>query len=101
MLQNKKDVDILSTVTHAHFTPDFIFNAERGFNIAAAFTAYDSNPEPIMDERYGTIVFNHYYWGKQPDGTYGAGRKSFPSRPCNDEELGFEGNNSKFYPLYE
>ena len=73
-MQNKKDVDILSTTTHAHYDPDYIFTNKKGFNIAAAFTAYDSNPEPILDETYGQLVFNHYYWGMQPDGNYGAGR---------------------------
>ena len=53
VLQNKKDVDILATTTHSYYNPDFIFDKSKGFNIAAAFTAYDSNPEPIDDERYG------------------------------------------------
>ena len=102
VLENKKDVDILATTTHSHFTPDYIFDHTRGFNIAAAFTAYDSNPERIDDERYGKLVFNHYYWGQQPDGTYGSGRKPFGYHPCTDEELGFAGKEkSKFFPIYE
>ena len=64
MLQNKKDIDILATVTQSHFDPDYVFEYQKGFNIAAAFTAYDSNPEPIYDDTYGELVFNHYYWGK-------------------------------------
>ena len=63
VLENKKDIDILATTTQAHFSSDYIFDKDRGFNIAAAFTAYDSNPEPIDDPRYGELVFNHYYWG--------------------------------------
>lgn len=100
VLKNKKDVDILSTVTHAHFDPDYIFDFQKGFNIAAGFTAYDSNPEPIDDPRYGELVFNHYYWGKQPDGTYGAGRRPFEYRNCTDEELGFKEGKAKFFPIY-
>lgn len=55
VLINKKDVDVLSTLNDLHFTPDDIFNYSNGLNIAVAFTAYDSNPEPILDPTYGTI----------------------------------------------
>ena len=79
VLKNKKDVDILSTISDSQFDPDYLFNFEKGFNIAAALTAYDSNPEPILDETIGELVFNHYFWGPQPDGGYDSGRVAFPS----------------------
>ena len=55
VLINKKDVDVLSTVNDLHFSPDDVFSYENGLNLAVAFTAYDSNPEPILDPTYGTI----------------------------------------------
>ena len=63
VLVGRKDVDVLSTVNDLAFTPDDIFDYSKGFNLAVAFTAYDSNPEPILDPTIGELVFNHYEWG--------------------------------------
>ena len=68
VLINKKDVDILSTVNDNFFTPDDVLNYSNGFNIAASFTAFDSETEDILDPTYGEIVFMHYYWGTQEGG---------------------------------
>lgn len=101
VLINKKDVDVLSTVNDRFFTPDDqITYSDNGFNIAAAFTAYDSDTEYILDATYGELVFKHYFWGLQPDGVYRAGRERIKSfRNCTKDELGVHGNqtNSKFY----
>ena len=40
-LIHKKEVDIISTTNQMHFSEDYIFSAENGFNIAVAFTAHD------------------------------------------------------------
>ena len=63
VLINKKDVDVLSTINDNFYTPDDIINSENGFRVAAAFTAFDSNKEVILDPTYGELVFKHYYWG--------------------------------------
>lgn len=68
VLINRKDVDVLSTVNDNFYTPDDVINFDNGLNIAAAFIAFDSNPEPILDPTYGELAFNHYYWGVQEDG---------------------------------
>ena len=104
VLINKKDVDILSTLNDNFFTPDDVIDYKSGFNIAAAFTAYDSETEDILDPTYGEIVFMHYYWGVQEDGQYKAGRRRIDSqRKCSQEELGFGDNpkDSKFNPSNE
>ena len=76
VLVNKKDVDIMSTINDNFYTPEDVLSYKSiGFNIAAGFTAFDSETEDILDPTYGEIVFNHYYWGEQEDGTYKAGRK--------------------------
>ena len=53
VLKNKKDVDILQTTADSEYDPDYVFDYKKGFNVAAAFTAYDSNPEPILDDTIG------------------------------------------------
>ncbi len=65
----KKDVNILTTINDMFFTPDYVFSYEtNGFNFAAGFTAYDSNPEPTLDPTYGSLLFYHYRWGMPEDG---------------------------------
>ena len=108
VLWNKKDVDVLSTVNDNYFTPDtpgyIIDYKTNGFNIAAAFTAYDSETEEILDPTYGELVFKHYYWGVQEDGNYKAGRKKIASmHKCTPKELGLGDDikESKFMPTNE
>ena len=57
---SKKDVDILSTINDNYFTPDHVISYKNGFNIAAAFTAFDSGMEEILDPTVGELVFMHY-----------------------------------------
>ena len=64
VLLNRKDVDVLSTTNDRFFTPDDVINYEdNGFNIATAFTSYDTSEEDILDPSFGELVFKHYYWG--------------------------------------
>ena len=102
-LIKRKDVDILSTVKDMHYSPEDEFSYKNGFNFAVAFTAYDSNPEPILDPTYGEIIFNHYEWGPQPDGSYMTERRRINSHTCSREELGLDGDpdKAKFLPVYE
>ena len=80
VLINKKDVDVMSTINDNYYTPDDVITYKNtGFNIAAAFTAYDSETEDILDPTYGELVFMHYAWGEQADGTYANGRKRIES----------------------
>ena len=101
----KKDVDILSTINDGAFDADFVFDYDSGLNFAFAFTAYDSNPNPILNETIGNIQFNHYKWGvDEATGAYGTGRQKVESQhDCTSEELGIDGNpaNAKFLPIFE
>jgi len=63
ILINAKDMNVLSTINDMYYSPDDEFTYDNGFNIAVAFTAYDTNPEPILDPTIGEVVFNHYRWG--------------------------------------
>jgi len=53
----KKDVDILSTLNDNYFSADYVISNKNGFNIAAAFTGFDSETEDILDPTYGELVF--------------------------------------------
>lgn len=68
VLISRRDVDIMSTVDLNKFTPDDVFSFKNGFSIAIALTAYDNNPEPVLDPTYGEIVFHHTFWGPDDDG---------------------------------
>ena len=100
----KKDVDILSTINDGAFDSDFIFDYDSGLNFAFAFTAYDSNPEPILNETIGRLQFNHFRWGADNDeGVYKVERNKIDSQhTCTGEELGLEGDraNAKFLPVF-
>ena len=50
----------------------------NGFNVAAAFTAYDNESENILDPSYGELVFNHYWWGSE-GGSFESGRRRVES----------------------
>ena len=68
MLFERKDVDVLQTLEMNTFADDYKFTFQNGFNLAVAFTAFDDEPEPILDKSYGEIVFLHSYWGETEDG---------------------------------
>ena len=63
----KKDVDIMSSIQSNYFDDSYIFGYEDGLNVAVAFTAYDSETEPILDKSYGELLFRAYEWGYDPE----------------------------------
>ena len=94
----------MSTINDNFYTPDDEMNyKENGFNIAAAFTGFDSETEDILDPMYGELAFMHYYWGIQADGNYTSGKKMIKSHKCTPEEIGLNeddaGKTSKFMPI--
>ena len=52
----------MSSTQSGYYDDSYVFSYEQGFNIAIAFTAYDSETEPILDRSYGEIVFREYEW---------------------------------------
>ena len=67
------------------------------------FTAYDSNPAPILDPTYGELLIRYTRWGENPDGTFYDEFVDLPTHPCSKEELSLnkDGNreNSRFYEI--
>ena len=52
-----------------NISKDFIVShATSGLNLAIGFTAFDDNPDPILDKSYGRLVFNVYEWGYEKSG---------------------------------
>ena len=99
----KRDDDILQTVQYLALTDQDEFTFDQGLNIAVAFTGYDSDTEQFDDPTIGQVVFNHYKWGENPDGSYSSGRYPIKSHTCTPAELGLEGDPalSKFLPINE
>jgi len=64
----RKDVDIMSANQKNFYTEDHIFDHSQGLHFALAFTAYDNNPEDILDPTYGNIEFTTYEWGTDEQG---------------------------------
>ena len=45
------------------YDPKSVFSSQSDhFNLAAAITAYDGDPDPIEDETYGSVVFKRKIW---------------------------------------
>lgn len=66
-----------------------------------AFTAYDSETEPILDPKIGKVVFKAYEWGPDPEtGVFYSRRDEIPSHMCSREELGLDGESSQFLPIH-
>ena len=99
----RRDVDILQTVKYLALTDRDEFNFDQGLNIAVAFTGYDSDMELFDDPTIGQVVFNHFKWGENADGSYSSGRFPIKSHSCTRAELGLEGDSaqSNFLPINE
>ena len=52
VLIQRKDVDVTTSVKNLHFDDSFVFEAKNGFNVAVAFTSYDSEREWILEPAY-------------------------------------------------
>ena len=99
----KKDVDIMQSLENKALSTADVFSNDRGLNFAIAFTAYDGETEPILDKKYGEIVFNEYKWGEDADGSFFAEYNRLPMHTCSAEELGTTGDDNSqatFFPLY-
>lgn len=74
VLVNRRDVDLITMTSSNALSGTDVFDSSMGFYLAAAFTAYDDETEPIDDPTVGELVFNHYKWGADKDGSLFAGR---------------------------
>lgn len=103
ILIHKENIDILTTINENALTSEDQFTYRNGFNVAVAFTAYDSETEWALDPTYGELVFKHNTWGENDDGTFFSNRETKQSHICSQEELGLteDKTNAKFFPIEE
>ena len=62
VLIERSEYDVVVESFEYNFDQNNQFGLDDGFAIAAAITAYDSNENPIEDERIGTIQFYLKRW---------------------------------------
>ena len=94
--------DITTSFVEYFYTQDTRFPQEiedlefPNFQIAFGIAAFDNDPEPIDDPRYGRVLARIDRWGYE-----GERNIELPVHRCSDEELGLNENkqNSRFYPL--
>lgn len=97
---NRKDVNIVYSVRDSYYTDTDTFSGTEGFNIAVAFTGFDSVKENILKREYAQIKFNYDVVIVTEQGLdYEV--IEMPSHPCTDEELGLQGANSEFMPIQQ
>ena len=53
----KKDVDVMTSTMISYFDETQVFDHSQGLNLAIAFTAFDNEPEPILDKSIGELIF--------------------------------------------
>lgn len=82
VLIDKMDVDLLETNLALALTDDYVFEYKNGLNFAIAFTGFDDNFELFDDPTIGQVVFNHFKWGENADGSTKSGRYLVQHHSC-------------------
>ena len=59
VLISRKDVDIVLSVRENYFDDNEKFAGRQGFNIAVAFTGFDTIRESVLLPRFANIVFEY------------------------------------------
>lgn len=91
VLFDRADVNILTAKKDLYYTDDDIFSYKNhGFNLAVAFTEFNTKTAFELPPEYGKLVFNTYSWGADPvTGKIFTERKEIAStHPCTARELG-------------
>ena len=66
-MNTKRYIDIKKTSTLHYWNEDYIFNQEKGLELAVAFTAFDGSSDNKLDKSFGELVFVSYEWGKDKE----------------------------------
>ena len=88
ILITKSEVDTLTSTNIAYYDDDYVFDHAKGFFIALAFTAWDNEPENILQPEIGEITFIVDEWGEDEKGEYYWNQTKLPTHTCTVEELG-------------
>ena len=65
----KKYIDVKTTMNYNYISSNYVFDAEKGLDMAVAFSAYDNEKENILDKSIGELAFFAYEWGENEDGS--------------------------------
>ena len=97
----RSDVQVFQSISNGFYDDEYVFGVEEGLNIAVAFTGYDNESEDSLDLSIGRIVFRHWTWGINEQGTSQSGFYTIPSHYCSAEELGLQGSDSHMMPVQQ
>ena len=81
-------MDVIESLERHAIDASYEFTSEQGLGVAAMFTAFDSEVNPIEDPRYGELVFGYRKWGVTDDGDSFYFTDYIKSHYCSEEELG-------------
>ena len=101
ILVNKKGNTILAATKEFNFSQEDEFDYSHGFNVAAAFTAYDNTTTWSLDPSYGELVIASYEWGYREDGAPFVENLPLGMHNCSRKELHLDGagEGTRFYPV--
>lgn len=102
ILVNRQDFNIKQYTRENFYDSSFSFSQIDGFQVAAAVTSFDGNPNPIEDPTYGTVKIYMKQWGvENKPGVFFTG---VAMRDCQPSDFNFENEknpSAKFFPVDE
>ena len=96
----RTDDYVMASTQDSFFDLDYRFGFEQGFNIAIAFTSFDSKNENILTPDIGRIVYKQFAWGSADAIESFYAQDYLPTHVCTNEELGIDQETeNSFFPF--
>ena len=71
IMEGKKSVDIVQTVTENYFDGQYVFDVDQGLDIAiGVLNPFDPNSQKIPDPSLGRLRFQKIKWGLDENGQF-------------------------------
>ena len=100
IMEGKKSVDIVQTVTEDYFDGSYVFDVDQGFDLAIGLLSpFDPTTHKIHDPSFGRLRFQKIKWGLDENGQFSYSTTELESHKCSSEELGLSGTNQKIWPI--
>ena len=101
------ETTVMMSVRDTHYNSSFTITSNDGLKFAVGIIAYDGDPEPIDDPRYGQIIAKTVSWGFND--TQGIARDKIGLHRCSQRELHLEEESedaesaatSRFFPIHQ
>ena len=89
----------MQTSTGTTYNDEKVFTYANGFNMAVAFTAFDSDQEWILDPSIGELNFITYNWDLSTESSLEI--RQLETSICTAEQLGLteDRENAEFLPI--